>query len=401
MHFITLQKYYIYVASMLINCRKMFTFLLIPNSNTQTSQLLSLSTSQLRTLLYNLEKSSTFALVIKKRAINNYQFLIIPVSALDQIKKPIVLSFHQFEEAYANALQTGNPLLQQVFDHLVAGRGKLLRPILVLLAAEKAHGVNEKTIQTAVALELLHTASLVHDDVVDNSPLRRGLPSVQNVWGNKVAVLTGDFLLSKVISLISNLRNLQILNIISDLGMTLSSGEILQLHQKDGMWITEDDYFAIISQKTAQLFASCAEAGAASSGGTMRQLTAMRQYGMHLGICFQLKDDVLDYSDNEEIGKPTLQDIRDGKVTLPLLKAMERASAEERLYIRHLAESDLTFETENEIKSFVLRYDGVRYTYKKMEEHRQKALAALAIFHDDATTEALRALLDYAIVRVY
>ncbi len=312
-----------------------------------------------------------------------------------------MLSFHQFEEAYADALQTGNPLLQQVFDHLVAGRGKLLRPILVLLAAEKAHGVNEKTIQTAVALELLHTASLVHDDVVDNSPLRRGLPSVQNVWGNKVAVLTGDFLLSKVISLISNLRNLQILNIISDLGMTLSSGEILQLHQKDGMWITEDDYFAIISQKTAQLFASCAEAGAASSGGTMRQLTAMRQYGMHLGICFQLKDDVLDYSDNEEIGKPTLQDIRDGKVTLPLLKAMERASAEERLYIRHLAESDLTFETENEIKSFVLRYDGVRYTYKKMEEHRQKALAALAIFRDDATTEALRALLDYAIIRVY
>ncbi len=306
-----------------------------------------------------------------------------------------------FDEAYAQALHTDNPLLKQVLSHIAAGRGKQLRPILVLLAAQKVHGVNNKTIQTAVSLELLHTASLVHDDVVDNSPLRRGLPSVQHVWGNKVAVLMGDFLLSKVIALISNLRNLQILNIISDLGMKLSSGEILQLHQKDGMWITEEDYYTIIEHKTAQLFASCAEAGAASSGATMRQLNAFRQYGYHLGMCFQLKDDVLDYSDNEDMGKPTLQDIRDRKVTLPLLIAMQRATAEERVHIREVAEGELTFETENEIKSFVLRYDGIRYTYKKMEEHRRKALEAISFYHPDETTAALSALLDYAITRVY
>ncbi len=320
---------------------------------------------------------------------------------IEQIQKPIASSLRLFDEAYARALHTENPLLKQVLSHVAAGRGKQLRPMLVLLAAQKVHGVNDKTIQTAVALELLHTATLVHDDVVDNSPLRRGLPSVQHVWGNKVAVLMGDFLLSKVISLISNLRNLQILNIISDLGMTLSSGEILQLHQKDGMWITEEDYYAIISQKTAQLFSACAEAGAASSGATMRQLNAFRQYGYHLGMCFQLKDDVLDYSDNEDMGKPTLQDIRDGKVTLPLLIAMQRATAEERVHIRQLAESELTFETENEIKSFVLRYDGLRYTYKKMEEHRQKALEAISFYHPDETITALSALLDYAITRVY
>ncbi len=273
--------------------------------------------------------------------------------------------------------------------------------MLVLLAAQKAHGVNEKTIQTAVALELLHTASLVHDDVVDNSPVRRGLPSVHDIWGNKIAVLMGDFLLSKVISLISNLRNLQILNIISELGMSLSSGEILQLHQRDGMWITEEDYYAIITQKTARLFAACAEAGAASSGGTARQMTAMRQYGHHLGICFQLKDDVLDYSDSEDMGKPTMQDIRDGKVTLPLLTAMQRAAAEEKAHIRRLAEGEITYEVENEIKAFVLRYDGVGYTYKKMEEHRRKALEAIAFYHDDETVRALRTLLDYAITRVY
>ncbi len=326
---------------------------------------------------------------------------ITHVDIIEQIRKPIASSLRRFDEAYANALHTENPLLRQVLEHVATGRGKQLRPILVLLAAQKAHGVNEKTLQAAVALELLHTASLVHDDVVDNSPLRRGLPSVQHQWGNKVAVLMGDFLLSKVISLISNLRNLQILNIISELGMTLSSGELLQLHQKDGMWITEEDYYTIISQKTAQLFSACAEAGVASSGGTMRQLTAFRQYGHHLGMCFQLKDDVLDYSDNEDMGKPTLQDIRDGKVTLPLLIAMQRATAEERMHIRKLAEGELTFEIENEIKSFVLRYDGLRYTYKKMEEHRQKALEAISFYHHDETIVALELLLDYAITRVY
>ncbi len=320
---------------------------------------------------------------------------------IEQIRKPIAPSLRLFDEAYVKALHHDNPLLRQILTHLSAGRGKQLRPMLVLLAAQKVHGINDKTIQTAVALELLHTATLVHDDVVDNSPLRRGMPSMQALWGNKVAVLMGDLLFSKVISLISNLRNLHILNIISDLGASLSGGEILQLHQKDGMWITEEDYYTIIDYKTARLFAACAEAGAASSGATMRQLNAFRQYGYHLGMCFQLKDDVLDYSDNEDMGKPTLQDIRDRKVTLPLLIAMQRATAEERVHIRELAEGELTFETENEIKSFVLRYDGIRYTYKKMEEHRQKALEAISFYHPDETTAALSALLDYAITRVY
>ncbi len=324
------------------------------------------------------------------------------MNTLELIKKPILGGFRDFEEAYRLALTTENTLLQQALDYIAKGKGKQLRPILVLLASQIAHGITEKTIQTAVALELLHAASLVHDDVVDNSPTRRNMPSLQNVWGNKVAVLTGDYLLSKVIAMVSNLRNLQILNIISELGMKLSDGEILQLHQKNGMWITEDDYFQIITQKTATLFAACAEAGVASSAGTARQAAALKLYGHHLGICFQLKDDVLDYSDNEEIGKPTLQDIRDGKVTLPLIVAMKRASEEERLYIRHLAENDMTFEAENEIKSFVLRYDGIRATYKKMEEHRQKALKAIEPFHHvDDTIKALTQLLDYAITRVY
>ncbi len=332
------------------------------------------------------KKSCTFAPVLNR---------------IDQIRRPIELAFRQFEAVYKDTLQSDNILLQSVFDHILATAGKQLRPILVLLAAQKVHGVTEKTLQTAIALELLHTASLIHDDVVDNSPLRRGLPSINATWNNKIAVLSGDYLLSKVISIISNLRNLQIMNIIANLGAQLANGELLQLHKKEGMWITEEQYFAIIRQKTAHLFAACAEAGGVSSGATERQANALRTYGEHLGICFQLKDDILDYSDSEDLGKPTLQDIRDEKVTLPLLKAMERASTEERLYIQHLAEGELTSEKENEIKSFVIRYDGVRYTYKIMETHRQQAIAALSCFHHDSTTDALIALLDYAITRAY
>jgi octaprenyl-diphosphate synthase len=173
------------------------------------------------------------------------------------------------------------------------------------------------------------------------------------------------------------------------------------------MWISEKQYDQIIEQKTACLFAACSEAGAASSGATCRQITALRKYGLHLGMCFQLKDDVLDYSDIEDIGKPTMNDIQDGKATLPLLISLQRASKEEAALIRAKAEAlasksaDINiFETEQDIKSFVLRYEGIRYAHQKMEQHRKKALEALSIFPDSKYKESLVALLDYAINRM-
>jgi octaprenyl-diphosphate synthase len=297
--------------------------------------------------------------------------------------------------------------LSQVLNYIHQQRGKQLRPILVLLSAAICRGITSKTLQTAVVLELTHTASLVHDDVVDNSPTRRGNNSVHQQWSNKIAILTGDYMLAKVISLLSELRNANLLNIVSTMSKSLTEGELLQLHAGDTMWISEKQYDQIIEQKTACLFAACSEAGAASSGATCRQITALRKYGLHLGMCFQLKDDVLDYSDIEDIGKPTMNDIQDGKATLPLLISLQRASKEEAALIRAKAEAlasksaDINiFETEQDIKSFVLRYEGIRYAHQKMEQHRKKALEALSIFPDSKYKESLVALLDYAINRM-
>lgn len=241
------------------------------------------------------------------------------------IRKVIQSEFRLYEEAFAQSLQTDNRFLAEVLDYIHSKRGKQLRPIMVLLSAALCRGVTDKTLQTAVALELMHTASLIHDDVVDNSPMRRGSESVHAQWTNKIAVLVGDYILTRVIHILAELRNTTILNIVSNMGAALTSGELLQLHSGQSMWISEEQYNKVIEQKTACLFAACSEAGAASTGATMRQMTAMKQFGLHLGMCFQLKDDVLDYSDIEDIGKPTMNDIRDGKATLPLLISLQRA----------------------------------------------------------------------------
>ena len=323
------------------------------------------------------------------------------------IRKVIRTDFQRFEEAFALCLQSEDQLLSQVCDYVHSKRGKQLRPILVLLSAALCRGVTDKTIQTAVALELMHTASLIHDDVVDDSPMRRGSEDVHTVWTNKIAILVGDYLLTRVMHILAELRNVTILHIVSDMGAALTAGELLQLHSGESMWISEEQYNKVIEQKTACLFAACSEAGAASTGATPRQMAAIKQFGLHLGMCFQLKDDVLDFSDTEDIGKPTMNDIRDGKATLPLLISLKRAQAEEAAHIREIAEALANksahidpFEAEQEIKSFILRYDGIRYAHQEMEKHRKKAIAALSIFADNKYKESLITLLNYAINRI-
>lgn len=326
---------------------------------------------------------------------------------MKELRQSIQSEFILFEQAFASALQTDHTLLSNILDYIHTRRGKQLRPILVLLSAAICKGVTNKTILSAVALELLHTASLVHDDVVDSSPMRRGAKSIHEQWNNKIAVLVGDFILAKVIGLLAEIRNTPILSIVSDVGSALSSGELIQLHDGESMWISEEQYIRVIQHKTAHLFAACSEAGAASSGATTRQQTAMRQYGMYLGLCFQLKDDVFDFSDIEDLGKPTMNDIRDGKATLPIIKSLQRATKEEAEHIKELAEALAcksphidAFEAEQEIRSFVLRYDGIRYAYQQMEKYRKKAIDALSVFPDNKYKESLLALLEYAINRM-
>lgn len=330
------------------------------------------------------------------------------IDTIQDIRRPIQIEFRQYEQAFADTLTSDNQLLSEVLEYVHFKRGKQLRPILVLLSAAACKGITAKSIQTAVAMELMHTASLIHDDVVDDSPLRRGNEAVHTRWTNKIAVLVGDYMLAKVIEILADLHNTHILNTVANMGKSLASGELLQLHSGQSMWINEDRYLKVIEQKTACLFAACSSAGAASSGATIRQITALRQYGMQLGICFQLKDDVLDYSDIEDLGKPTMSDICDGKATLPLIISLARADKQEAEHIRDLAEGLASkaphinpLEAAEDIKSFVLRYDGVRYAYRQMQQHRKRALEALSVLPDSKYKKALIDLLDYAINRVY
>ena len=350
----------------------------------------------LRFLLYNSKKSSTFVPDFEKMA------------NLSDIRRPIEGEWKRYEKVLHESLRSDDRVQQAVLDYILAQRGKQMRPLVVLLCAQICNPVTDKTLKTAVALDLLHNSTLVHDDVVDNSDTRRGKPAVHTQWTNKVAVLMGDYMLAHVIGLVAEARNIRILEIVSRLGQNLSSGEVLQLHYGSSMWINEQQYLKIIDQKTAQLFQSCAEAGAESAGCTPRQRTALREYGHLLGLCFQIKDDIFDYSDLEEIGKPTMSDLRDGKVTLPLIIALERAPRPEVEEIKEQGEKLVAkeFSPEEEarvleqIKSFVLRFRGDEYAVQRMLEYKKKAIEALSVFHDCEEKRSLIALLDYAINRV-
>ena len=330
------------------------------------------------------------------------------MATLTDIRRPIEAEWKQYERMIESALRADNKLQQEVLRYIGSRRGKQLRPLLVLLSAKLCNPVTDKTLRSAVALELLHTASLIHDDVVDSSDTRRGIAAVHTKWTNKVAVLIGDYMLAKVIGLVAEVRNIRILEIVSQLGKSLSSGEMVQLHVGQSMWIDEERYFQVIEQKTAQLFQACAEAGAESTGCTPRQRAALREYGRLLGLCFQIKDDIFDYSDLEEIGKPTMSDLRDGKVTLPLIEALRRAPQKEAERIRELGEgiSGLVVSGDDEtrmleeIKSFVMRFKGEEYAVQRMLAYKKQATESLNVFRDSEEKKSLIGLLDYAINRV-
>jgi len=331
------------------------------------------------------------------------------MASISDIRQPIEAEWKRYEKVLHETLRADDKVQQHVLDYILSQRGKQLRPLVVLLCAQICNPITDKSLRSAVALDLLHNASLVHDDVVDNSDMRRGQPAVHSQWTNKVAVLMGDYMLAKVIGLVAEVRNIRILEIVSSLGQSLSSGEVLQLHYGASMWIDEAQYMKIIDQKTAQLFQACAEAGAESAGCTQRQRTALREYGRLLGLCFQIKDDIFDYSDLEEIGKPTMSDLRDGKVTLPLIEALRRAPQDEAAAIKAKGEWLVAKEEREqkeeakvleEVKSFVMRFKGDEYAVQRMLDYKKQATEALNVFRDNAEKRSLLGLLDYAINRV-
>ena len=320
------------------------------------------------------------------------------MDALKKIQEPVRRDLERFNEMFKAALTTSNPLLNIALEHIVKRQGKQMRPLLTLLSARlfaNAHqALPDSVLHTAISLELLHTASLVHDDVVDESDMRRGQKSVNSLLSSKSAVLVGDFLLSKSIEHASVVGDIVIPRRVAELGKMLVDGELLQLANVDSESMEESAYYDVIRKKTASLFATCAQLGAMLAGADDGSVELMKRFGMLLGICFQLRDDLFDYDKANNTGKPVGNDMKEGKLTLPVLFAARRNREVRELALKVRRGTV----TEEEIAVLVhLTYDegGVVYAEKAMQEFSGLARGLLDDFDQSAVIDSLITYLDF------
>lgn len=317
------------------------------------------------------------------------------------IKAPISAELADFIEMFNRSLDHEDGMLAQALNHIRQRGGKRMRPILILLIAKSFGAVTEVTQHAAIGLELLHTASLVHDDVVDESGERRGQASVNAIYDNKVSVLVGDYILSTALLHVSYTHRERIIRYLAQLGRTLSDGEILQLSNISNRDISEDVYYNIIKGKTAALFEACASIGALASGATDEEIEAAARFGQNLGIVFQIRDDIFDYYDSADIGKPTGNDMAEGKLTLPAIYAVNHDAPAE---IRELAYKvkDRTISTDEigKLVAYTKTNGGIEYAERRMWEFHDEACHFIDTYiHQDDIRQALRAYLDYVIKR--
>ena len=311
------------------------------------------------------------------------------MQSLDAINSLVRNELDKFEEIYGNILKSKCDLLNNSIDTILAVQGKKIRPLLNLLVAKISGEITESTIKSAVLLELLHTASLLHDDVVDDTLERRGQPSLNAIYKNKVAILVGDYFLSTALIMAMQTTSLQLISIVSNTGRDLSEGEIFQLESTREGLFTEPRYYDIIFRKTASLFSACCQIGAITAGAEPELGEFFKEYGVHIGMAFQIKDDILDYFE-ENIGKPTGNDLREGKVTLPLLYALNKApEAVSRPYKEMITRKDFSDENIVSLIQFAKNEGGIKYAESKMREHIDKALAMLSGFPDSEAKKAL------------
>ena len=328
------------------------------------------------------------------------------MDSISLIRTPIEAELRDFKELFDSSLSSSNALLDSVVSHIRQRNGKMMRPILVLLVARLYGAVCPSTLHAAVSLELLHTASLVHDDVVDESTERRGQLSVNAIFNNKVAVLTGDYLLATSLVHAELTNSHRIIQLVSTLGQDLADGELLQLSNVSNHSFSEEVYFDVIRKKTAALFAACTKAAAFSVGVLARTYEeAMDLYNKYQnnvlgGICFQIKDDIFDYFDNKEIGKPTGNDMLEGKLTLPALYVLNTTKNDEaqELAIK-VKEGVATLDEIAHLISFIKENGGIEYAVQTMNVYKQKAFDLLASLPESDICVALRAYLDYVVDR--
>ncbi len=316
------------------------------------------------------------------------------------IRRPIEEELVTFKNIFNASLQTSNPLLKEVLEYIRRRQGKMMRPILTILVAKQFAQISQTTYYTAVTLEMLHTASLVHDDVVDESDERRGQPSVNSIFNNKVSVLVGDYLLSTALYHASLTHRPDIVEHIALLGQQLSEGELLQLSNINEVILSEDVYFDIIGKKTAAFFAACAQLGALSAGASAEEVEHFRLFGEKLGICFQLRDDIFDYYDSSEVGKPMGNDMLEGKLTLPALYAIvHHGNAHTATLVEKVKKGSATTADITELMSFAKQYGGIEYTKQVMDAYRNEALSLLDGVADSEIRTALTAYLNYVVDR--
>ena len=320
---------------------------------------------------------------------------------IEQLKRPIREEMELFEGRFSNAMSSKVALLNRITHYIVNRKGKQMRPMFVFLTAKLLGKTSERTFRAASVIELIHTATLVHDDVVDDSDKRRGFFSINALWKNKIAVLVGDYLLSKGLLLCIDNKDFDLLEIISVAVREMSEGELLQIEKARSLDITEEIYYEVIRKKTATLIASCCALGACSVDASQNDIKKMAHFGEKIGMAFQIKDDLFDYG-QQRIGKPTGIDIRERKMTLPLIYTMEHASSSERRWLkRNLKKNNKNKKIVKEVIVFVKSKGGLEYSISKMHEFQQEAISILDSFPASESKDSLKKLVSYVIDREF
>jgi octaprenyl-diphosphate synthase len=322
------------------------------------------------------------------------------MSRLDKIKAPIAKEMDEFESYFKKSMRSKVPLLDIITNYIIRRKGKQMRPIFVFLSAKLMGNISKSTFHAAGLIELLHTATLVHDDVVDESYQRRGFFSINALWKNKISVLVGDYLLSRGLLLAVNNEEYELLKIVSEAVKDMAEGELLQIEKSRSLNTSEEIYFEIIRKKTAVLLASCTAAGAKSAGATTEQIEQMRQFGENIGIAFQIKDDLFDYQSINLTGKPSGNDIQEKKLTLPLIYALNNSSSNEAKQTkRAISKNHGNSENIRQIVNFVQTNGGIDYAERKMNEFKNISLDILQNFENNEARNSLIDLVNYTIER--
>jgi len=320
--------------------------------------------------------------------------------ALTRIKKPVETEMAEFEAYFRRTMRSEIPLLNIILNYILRRKGKQMRPLLVFLTAKLNGTIAESTYIAATFIELLHTASLVHDDVVDDANERRGALSINALWNSKIAVLVGDYMLSKGMLISVEKNRFDMLEIVSDAVKSMSEGELLQLQKARKLNIKEEDYFKIILSKTAALLSACTACGARSVTDDPEIIQLMKDFGENIGISFQIRDDLLDYEGTGLTGKTAGNDIKEKKITLPLIHALEQSENSKRRHILSIVKNKKKTKSEiNEVISFVSDYGGMDYAERKMNQYRDKALAILDTYAESEVKESLREFVHYTTSR--